>query len=1602
MIAAQVGNGNFPGGLSEGVHRTPDYQYCGEIRIRLPSGEDPGVNPELDRYAPFVKYKRSWVGGDVVVKWGEYDQGQWPDGPRVLQAGGPPPFLVREYQAGPSLEEMAPLSLPKALETLAQILSTLDRMHRYGIIHGRLKPTNVFSSGLTDPGLGVEESELNDIMFRAPELTGTHPASVGPPADLYSVGACLCFMLTGHPPYRGRDLHEAVRAPFHQPLPSLLALSRAPSEDQILAGLDSMMARLMSIDADERYGSAGEALADLRRLQESPESFVPGKYEARARPAAPAFVGRHDLLDGLKHHLERGGILQLVGAAGSGKSRLAEQARRMAQTRGGLVLRGRARQQMADAPLQVFDEVCQELLSQREPGELARVLEALGEWRAVVAKALPALGVSTQGGPDAHAWTRTRQAMTYFLQVLGTPRRPALLILEDLHWSAPDILEILAELKTPPYVAVLVTSRRELALPGQLRKLEPLPLEDVERMARSMLGRCHPDPLGVAIRTSEGSPYRLVSLLKRWTRQGTLKPGSEGWTAPKGTPTSGWLAPPCDEVDEVTREVLFAAAVVGREVDFPLLTQLFEPEPVRLALQSAVAVGLLHSVGPGEWSFAHDLAREAVLRWRPEFRKATHSMVASALRRRAPLPVQDLAYHLHHAGELSEAVEFARLAASQARDRSALSTAETYLLMALAGAPGEASLWEELGDVQRIAGRFEAAERSYRSSLALVRDRSHRARILGGQADAAFGDGRLDAAGDFYREALTLLGHTLPRGRWLRNLALTRELVRYLLPSRGSQELEPDQRLAASLLDRLAYVLAYTDGHGLVWANLRCLNLTRGATPGREIATALITHAVTTLFVPPLVNRSRKIAKQALDILEQHGTEYDRAMATARAATIELFLDSPAEAARMDEWVVPVMKRSGDRYDAHMSTFNLGTAYYFLGRLDRAREVLRENLKECLAIGDSLGCGYTMKILALLDHLTEDEVSSMPVKPASPSARMLIDEVRAIYHLQKGQFQLASEQLEQCSRQARRGGDVFQDMWTALFLIRARRLQSLREQGPYRSGLETWIEKESARILRLIEKGYKVFAPRACRELALLKVQQGHAEEAQRLLKRGLKAARECGMLYEEALALSELAELARISGRSAEPERSEAARLFRLTGSTWERSSLVNPVPVVALAERFDQVVFWTQAIASSQSFFEVVETTRQAAESMLRCRSVRLLGDQSSSHIRTIAPRESTTLSALVIPLPWAEEAETELYCVSEEAENHFGEEEIRLATLIQGQARVASSNVRLWHDVSLREAHLERLFSCVPVGIAVVDRNGFVRRSNPRLQVLLGQPNLDKPLYEYFQSRHSLWLRQSLREIEADRLLHRELRLTLPDGRLLWGELSLQSLPGAAGEVIVVLADVSGQRLEQIAVFQDRERHLLSSEVHDVLSQPLVALQLQMDALARQHQEVGPALKESSQNARAVLDETRNLIARLRSPHIEQLCLTRAIEDAVSNLLERGCQVGIELDPQADNLSPLPALFAYRIVVEALTNCGRHAQARRVGVRLRVRGPWLYGIVADDGTGFVPAEVPPDRFGLRILCERAEIIGGRACIRSSASRGTAVSFRLPTANP
>jgi signal transduction histidine kinase len=101
------------------------------------------------------------------------------------------------------------------------------------------------------------------------------------------------------------------------------------------------------------------------------------------------------------------------------------------------------------------------------------------------------------------------------------------------------------------------------------------------------------------------------------------------------------------------------------------------------------------------------------------------------------------------------------------------------------------------------------------------------------------------------------------------------------------------------------------------------------------------------------------------------------------------------------------------------------------------------------------------------------------------------------------------------------------------------------------------------------------------------------------------------------------------------------------------------------------------------------------------------------------------------------------------------------------------------------------------------------------------------------------------------------------------------------------------------------------------------------------------------------------------------------------------------------EADSLDPLVETQLLGILQEALTNVRKHAGARHVEVKFEVEPGWVKVTVKDDGQGFEispQAEAAGEHFGLRVMRERAEEIGGSLRMHSEPGHGTQVRVRVP----
>lgn len=203
---------------------------------------------------------------------------------------------------------------------------------------------------------------------------------------------------------------------------------------------------------------------------------------------------------------------------------------------------------------------------------------------------------------------------------------------------------------------------------------------------------------------------------------------------------------------------------------------------------------------------------------------------------------------------------------------------------------------------------------------------------------------------------------------------------------------------------------------------------------------------------------------------------------------------------------------------------------------------------------------------------------------------------------------------------------------------------------------------------------------------------------------------------------------------------------------------------------------------------------------------------------------------------------------------------------------------------------------------------------------------------------------------------------------------------------------------------AVLEERER--IARELHDGLAQVLGYVNTQTLAIKKllatgRREEAERHVAEMEATAREVYTDVREAILGLRSA---RGALLPNLRQYVS---EYGRMAGAELELEVDEaverlrLQPSVEIQLVRIVQEALSNVRKHAEATRAAVRLGASERELTIEVEDDGRGFdraTPVRTGWPRFGLQIMRERAQAIGGTFDVASEPGRGTKVVVRVP----
>ena len=616
------------------------------------------------------------------------------------------PYFAMNYlqQAETLLTAATPLNTLQKIDFIGQLLQALAYLHRHGILHKDIKPSNTVVANnhlyLLDFGLSATQKQHSamdggTLLYMAPETYHqTKPYS--PASDLYSVGITMFQLIAGVHPFSqlvsDSDLDSPIDAVYNI---EALGLS---------SEVANVLHTLLQKDPNKRYRNGGTALIalnqalghDLPESREIRESFL----------QAAAFVGRHKELFQLTTALTDakngiGSAWLLGGESGVGKSRLLAELRTQALVKGFLVLSGQAKREKGGSSYQLW----------REP--LRQAVVAVPEVDDLIASVLlplipdiaQLLGRTIYPAPELSGQATQLRLLTTITTLLQKSASPILLILEDLHWGDQglQLIQSLSEGIKCQDILMIGSYRNDErpSLPDTLPHMEAVTLnrltaDMVTELSVAMLGEVGKQPEVVALiqRETEGNAFFAVEVVRTLAEEvGRLSDVGQ-MVLPKRLLPNGIqdvVKRRVGRLPQAAQELLNIAAVVGREIDLPIMESLANGIDIENKWLPLCAEAAVLDIAQERWRFNHDKIREGLLVQLDEPTLLIHhTKVATsieALYPDAPEQAARLTYHWQQANNPEKEGIYAFMAGKHAVSQYSLEDAITFFTQALDNTP---------------------------------------------------------------------------------------------------------------------------------------------------------------------------------------------------------------------------------------------------------------------------------------------------------------------------------------------------------------------------------------------------------------------------------------------------------------------------------------------------------------------------------------------------------------------------------------------------------------------------------------------------------------------------------------------------------------------------------------------------------------------------------------------------------------------------------------------------------------------------------------------------------------------------------------------------
>jgi tetratricopeptide (TPR) repeat protein len=594
-------------------------------------------------------------------------------------------------------------------------------------------------------------------------------------------------------------------------------------------------------------------------------------FDALRPPVTPApntrsqtqIVGRETELAQLRGAAERairghGAIVLLGGGPGVGKTRLAKEFLAQGSQRGFACFSGRCYERDEPHPLMPFVEIIEATVAQASNVEQFRTL--VSDDCVELAQIAPGLRRVFQDLPTP-AELPTAQVRRYLFQSLFdfiarmSRVKPLLLVLDDLHWADESTLAMVNFLANRvehvPILVLAVYRDEELdatrpltrTLEELLRlgihpiKLRGLPRDGVAEMLAGLSQRQPPEHLiTLVFEETQGNPFFVEEVFSHLAEEGRIfdaagnfrqSPGSDDLTVPDNVRLV--LGRRLGRLSDNSREILSAAAVIGRSFSYTLLEAMLErtdPDALFDGLEEAQRTGFITSSSQdpeAPFAFSHELVRQTLLAGIAQPRQQRlHLRIAQALEKVYGARIEErgaeVAHHLLKCGPFADpgkAAHYLSLAGQSSLRTGNLEDARRRLSSALAyqqmDAAKHAQTLADLACAERGLGDWSAAVVHLQDALGLyasVGDLRAIGRIVFQMAESFVWTGQCDEAVEIAQRGLSHLGsdESLYRARLLALLAH----IRAVRGDFASAMKTFDETLALSAgTPSLARVLAY-------------------------------------------------------------------------------------------------------------------------------------------------------------------------------------------------------------------------------------------------------------------------------------------------------------------------------------------------------------------------------------------------------------------------------------------------------------------------------------------------------------------------------------------------------------------------------------------------------------------------------------------------------------------------------------------------------------------------------------------------------------------------------------------------------------------------